>query len=437
MNRYFSHVLPQAHNPMELLPETTLGSFYNRHERTTSTYQLTEAVSGSGEWLSGLHLYKVGADLFYTRYRSQSVSEPILVRRSDGTLARRLDFGPRSSQRLNSTDLAMFGQNRVQLSGRWYTEFGARLDRDGVTRRWNLTPRIGAAVLLNETGSAVLRGGYGVFFERTPSAAGVFEQYENFTERRYGADGVTLLGPSAFFQPVTIGDLRTSRSLTWDLAYDHRFSPEWAVHVGTIDRRGSRELIVQPVVMDGRGELQLRSSGRSLYREVELGVHFTHGTLIDLNVSYVRAEARGDLNAFSVFYDSVRKPVFGRNEYAPAMSDVPHRLVIRGRAMPTNRWLLIGVMDWRTGLPFSVVNEALDFVGARNSRRFPNYLRLELGIERRFKIFGYEPWLGVRALNALDAFLPVDVQANITSPAFGTFYNSEYRQFRIQARFVR
>jgi len=27
------------------------------------------------------------------------------------------------------------------------------------------------------------------------------------------------------------------------------------------------------------------------------------------------------------------------------------------------------------------------------------------------------------------------VQANISSPAFGTFYNTEYRQFRIQIRF--
>jgi hypothetical protein len=39
--------------------------------------------------------------------------------------------------------------------------------------------------------------------------------------------------------------------------------------------------------------------------------------------------------------------------------------------------------------------------------------------------------------NALDAFLPTDVQANNSSPFFGSFYNSEYRQFRIQTRFER
>jgi len=437
MNRYFSDVRPQALGPMELLPETTLGPFYNRHRRTTMTYQVVHTVSGSNQRRSGLHLYKFGADVLYSRYRSNSISQPILVRRSDGTLSRRLDFGPRSWQRLNSTDLAVFGQDRVQPGARWYMEFGGRLDRDGVTGRWNLTPRLGTAVLLDPAGTAVLRGGYGVFFERTASAAGVFDQYEQVTERRYAADGVTLLGPPVRFESVTDGDLRTSRSLTWDMAYDHRLSPEWAVHAGVIDRRGSSELVIEPRVTDGTGALVLQSRGRSIYREAEVGVHVTRGTLLDLNVSYVRSVARADLNAFSTFYDSVRRPVLGGNAYGPATSDAPHRLVIRGRAMPTDRWLLVGAMDWRSGLPYSAVDESLDFVGVRNARRFPTYLRVELGVERRFRIFGREPWIGLRAENAFDAFLPTDVQANIGSPNFGRFYNSEYRQFRIQFRFAR
>jgi hypothetical protein len=437
MNRYFSDVRPQAVGTMELLPGTTLGPFYNRHRRTTMTYQVVHTVSGSSERRSGLHLYKVGADLLYSRYRSNSISQPILIRRSDGTLARRLDFGPRSWQMLNSTDLALFGQDRVQPGSRWYLEFGGRLDRDGVTGRWNLTPRLGTALLLNEAGSAVARGGYGVFFERTASAAGVFDQYERVTERRFAADGTTLIGAPIRFESATDGDLRTSRSLTWDAAYDHRFSPEWAIHAGVIDRRGSFELLVDPRIEAGAGVLLLQSRGRSVYREVEAGVHFTRGTLVDLNVSYVRSVARADLNAFSTFYDSVRRPVLGRNAYGPATSDAPHRLVARGRAMPTDRWLLVGAMDWRSGLPYSIVDESLDFVGDRNTRRFPAYLRVELGVERRIRLFKRETWIGVRAENAFDAFLPTDVQANISSPDFGRFYNSEYRQFRIQFRFAR
>jgi len=85
-----------------------------------------------------------------------------------------------------------------------------------------------------------------------------------------------------------------------------------------------------------------------------------------------------------------------------------------------------------------VVDEYLDFVGPRNEgHRFPNYARSQIGVEHRFRILGTSPWIGVRMLNAFKSFLPVDVQNNITSPFFGSFYNSEYRQFRISLRFDR
>ena len=68
---------------------------------------------------------------------------------------------------------------------------------------------------------------------------------------------------------------------------------------------------------------------------------------------------------------------------------------------------------------------------------FPTYVRVDTGVEHRFTLGKYRPWIGMRIENVLGSFLPADVQANITSPAFGTFYNSEYRQFRIQVRFER
>ena len=100
-------------------------------------------------------------------------------------------------------------------------------------------------------------------------------------------------------------------------------------------------------------------------------------------------------------------------------------------------WLALGIFEWRTGTPWSIVNEALDFVGVRNSERMPDRAKVELGLEHRFVGLKWKPWIGIRAYNAFNAFLPSDVQANLTSPAFGSFYNSEYRQLRVQLRFER
>ncbi|MGE0449616.1 MAG: TonB-dependent receptor [Vicinamibacterales bacterium] len=435
---YSTDVIPRGPDNMELLPETTLGNFFNRQHRNTSTFQVIESVSGTSQGRGGLHLYKAGIDLLHSRFRGWSESRPVLIRRSDGRLVRRLDFAPgATNQRLDSTDLAIYAQDRLQPGQRYYVEFGARLDRDGVIGRFNLTPRVGAALLLNQDGTSVIRSGYGLFYERTPSVAGVFGQYEAPIDTRYAADGETVEGTPVSYRHVVDPNLRTARSLTWDVAFDHRFTSHWATHVGVIDRRGRRELLLTRTTTGEGPAIVLDSSGRSKYREVEFGVHFTGGHGIDVNASYVRALARSDLNSFTTFYDSVLWPVVADNAYAAARTEVPHRLLIRGRANPTPTWLLVGVMDWRTGMPYSVVDEALEFVGPRNSLRFPTYFRVDLGLEHRFKIGKYRPWIGIRVDNALRSFLPADVQANLTSPAFGNFYNSEFRQARIQVRFER
>lgn len=438
VHSYSTDVMPRGSAPMDLLPETTFGNFYNRQHREATTLQAIESASGSSRGWGGLHLYKGGVDVLHTRYSSTSTSRSVFIRRTDGTLARRLDFtSPNTSQVNVSTDVALYAQDRIQPGDRWYGEFGARLDRDGVLGRVNLTPRIGAAWLLRRDGSSVVRSGFGLFFERSPSVAGVFDQYESSIDTRYAADGVTPLGPPVLFRHATAPDLTTSRSLTWDVALDHKIDRHWSVHVSAIDRIGRRELQLTPQRRADGGTLLLDSLGRSAYRELELGAHFTAGQRADLNVSYVRSVTRSTLNPITSFYDAVLWPVVGENGYGPARTDVPHRLLARGRARPLQNWLLVGTLDWRTGLPYSVVDESLDFVGARNTRRFPAYVRVDAGIEHRLSIGKSRPWIGVRVDNALGSFLPADVQANVTSPAFGTFYNSEYRQARIQLRFER
>jgi len=438
VHQFQTDVVPQGSAPMELQPDTTLGNFFNRQHRNTATYQLVEAVAGSRTTWGGLHLFKAGVDLLYSNYDGSSASNPVLIERADGTLARRLDhLGPRE-QSVTSTDVAFFAQDRIQPWARWYVEFGGRLDHDGIVDRLNVTPRVGAAVLLNKSGRAVLRGGFGLFFERTPSTVGAFRQFESAIDTRFATDGRTPLGPPVTFIHTVTPDLETSRSRTWDVGYDHRISDQWALHASVLSREGRHELIVDPITTMAGGALLLSSTGQSSYREVEVGVHYTRAPAFDVNVSYVRSSARGDLNSMTSFFDTVLWPVVGRNAYAPLGADAPHRLLARGRAMPTPRWLFIGILDWRTGLPYSVVDEALDFVGPRNALyRLPNYARTEIGLEYRFRIFKLRPWIGVRVYNALNAFLPADVQANTNSPAFGSFYNSEYRQFRLQVRFER
>ena len=306
---YETEVTPQGTAPMQLQPETTLGNFFNEQHRQTRTVQLIETLSGTRAGFGGLHLFKLGVDLLYSSYEGSSVSRPVIIERSNGSVARRLDFiGPRA-QSVNSSDLAFFAQDRFQPNTRWYLEFGGRVDRDGIVGRFNITPRVGTALLLTASGNAVLRGGFGLFYERTPSTAGTFDQFETAVDSRFAADGVTPIGPPIAFIHTTV-DLETPRSRTWDIGYDHRLNSRWAFHLSAVDRSGTHELVLDPLQDGAAGELRLSSTGRSSYRGAEAGIQYTRGPSADLKVTYARSFARGDLNTFANYYDTVRSPVF-------------------------------------------------------------------------------------------------------------------------------
>src|SRR5262249_39774189 len=114
LRNYRVSVLPQGALPMQLYPETTRGNFFNTQMRTPDTLQFIQTFSGSASGPTGLHLFKAGVDLLSNSYEGSSASRTLFIRRSDGTLARRLDFGSPTFQTLRTTDLAIFAQDRMQ-----------------------------------------------------------------------------------------------------------------------------------------------------------------------------------------------------------------------------------------------------------------------------------------------------------------------------------
>jgi len=430
---------PLGTRPMELQPDVILGNYFNTQHRLSTQYQLVEAVTTNRTAAGVAHTLKFGADVLHALYTGTSESRAMLMERADGTVVRRLDFSGASAQRVSGTELALFAQDRVALTSAWHVETGVRLDRDGVLGNVNLSPRIGTAVQFGDGGRAVLRGGFGLFVERTPSMAGAFTSFETAVDTRFvsvGSQQSQVISQSAVAQTAA-SDLQTPASKTWDAAFDYRFNARWLAHAGALSREGRHELIVSPGATATGAERRLSSDGRSSYRDVELGVHYTRGTVVDAEATYTWSRSEGDYNTLSSTYDSVLAPTIGENVYARLGTDIPHRLLMRGRVMPRPKWLVLGIFDWHTGVPYSIVNESLDFVGERNAQRFPAYARLELGVERRFRILHWQPWIGVRLTNALNAFLPDDVQNNTGSPNFGQFFNLEPVRLRGSVRFER
>lgn len=432
VKRYDARVEGQGETPMVISPQGNSGSFFNEQDRDTFSVQWAQSLSVARSGPSGEHLVKVGLDLLTASYRGSSESRPVDVQRLDGSLAERITFDGPSHQQVDATDAALYLQDRWRAADRVVFDLGLRLERDGVLDRLNLMPRLGAALSLRSESRTVLRGGAGLFYQRTPLNVGAFESFERRTVVRFGADGSSRPTPVTWGHRVD--SLATPYASIWNVSVDHRAGSALWLRLNHLRRSGRRELIVDHA--DARG-LLLTSAGRTRYAETEATLRFAPNEAHELIATLVRSHAESDTNAFDAYFGNVRRPLLRPNEFTLADIDVPWRLLVRGWfLLPRTQWTAAPILEIRNGFPYSVVDDRQQFVGARNrGGRFPTLATLDLMLSRRVQIKRWPVRFGVRAFNLLNRFTPRDVQNNIASPAFGSFYNHIRRSLGVTVWF--
>ena len=103
---------------------------------------------------------------------------------------------------------------------------------------------------------------------------------------------------------------------------------------------------------------------------------------------------------------------------------MPNRLIVRGTIGLPGKWVFSPLYEWRTGFPWSAVNEFQDFVGERNQAgRLPTVSTLDFTLARPWHFRKYSSRPASRSTTLFNAGNDRDVQNNITSPDYGKFYN--------------
>ena len=121
----------------------------------------------------------------------------------------------------------------------------------------------------------------------------------------------------------------------------------------------------------------------------------------------------------------------------PLLWDAPHRMVSSGwTPIPIWGLFLSGYLEYRSGFPFSVVNEQQQLVGAPNRLRFPAYLSLNLGLEKRFQFRGHEWAVRLSEINITGHQNPDSVVNNNAAPNFLTFAGGQRRALTVRLRLV-
>jgi hypothetical protein len=412
---------PKGTLPMVYSPQGQTGNFFNRQERNVRSLQFVEALTMSKDW-AGQHVFKAGLDLQRSGFDGDTYSQEVDAVRLDGSLAERTTYSPPVAHPdVSGTEFALFLQDRWRLTDRIMLELGFRSDRDDIVERVNYSPRAGASVSLLPEGRGILRGGFGKFAERTPLTVGAFTQYDVQTVTRFGPDSQPL-GPPVTFLHTVNGDLKTPESIVQTVAWDERFGRRFFFKSAYLHRNGSHSYVVDPDPV--AGVLALSSTGTSKYWEFEATGRYLANEYRDLTVSYVRSHSTLDLNDYDQFFGNFRNPIVRENENSLSSTDVPNRLIVRGNIGLPGKWVFTPLFEWRTGFPYSAVNEFQDFVGERNEAgRLPNVRTLDFTLARPLRFRKYRFLGGIKIYNAFNSKSYRDVNNNITSPDFGKFFN--------------
>lgn len=425
-------VFGQGTEPLELLPEGNEGNYFADIRRQSQRFQWREIYYAHGLEFHGQHTLKLGGEIDYSRVTGVFDEDSILIRRQDRTLARRIDFSAAATVSRSLREYTAFAQDRWVVNKKLTVDAGLRFDRDGLARQNAISPRVSFLYLPLKNHATVLRGGIGLFYDRTPLSVGYFRQLPERTVTTFAADGISITEGSSRFANIVAARLRNPRSVRASLQIDFPITSRVTGRIGYLQRSTTDDFIVDSFDASSQGALVLSNLGRSRYRELQLLAIYDNPRIGTFNATYVWSKARGDLNSIDNFLGDFPAFVVRPNEYGPQPFDATHRFLAYGQLRVRYDINIAPLVEIRSGFPFSFVDERLDFVGPRNrAGRFPTFLSVALQVTKGFAIPKFVPRLGGRrtriglaVLNTTNHFNPSEVQNNIASPRLGQFFNS-------------
>jgi hypothetical protein len=426
IRRYNVEVDPRGLFPMRLQLSERGGSYFHADDRDSASVQWLEALSWTMTGASGEHHVKAGLNMLHSSFTGTTADRPVRIVRADGSLSEFIRAVGVTAQDEDGLDTAFFVQDRWRMNNRLLLQGGVRVDRDGILERTNVAPRIGATMTVDESGATVIKGGYGLFYQHTPLNVAAFESYGPRAVDLFARNGAAI-GATQIVPNVSLAD-KTPRAFVASAEVNRRLGTAWLAKVGYLRRRGENEFVVNPTQSPLPG-LFLTTTGESKYSELEGTVGFHGHEGLEMFVSYVRSRSRASYNDFGRFFGNIREPVIRADEYARSSIDIPNRLIFRGTFPVFRKWQIVPLLEVRDGFPFSALNEEQQFVGERNGERFPLMASLDLGINREVRYKSRRMRVGLRLYHLVGTAAQRDVDNNVSSPTYRTFYNGLEHKF--------
>ena len=425
LRQFDADILPNSTDPYRLLLETTQGGFFDRQNRRSKHFEWQETYQAGQRHFLGTHTLKTGFDFSHGSYDGRLAFSPVDIVGAAAYSLERIQFGAPARFSVDQTEFAWFAGDQWRPFERLSVDVGLRFDRDSVTDSTHAAPRGGVTLALTRDRKTLFKAGGGLFFDRVPLNVAAFPNFPGRTELTLGQQGETL-GPTAYTNMI-FGSLRNPRSAAWNIEVDRQVLEKLAVRVAYQRRATHDALVVNPIA----NSLTVSNAGRDTYREFQVTAAY-QVRRHTVNASYVRSRAFGDLNDFNQFFGNAPTAVIEPNARGRLSFDAPNRFLLWGEFAAPMKFTIMPVLDLHTGFPYSIENQYREYVGPRNVERYARFASLDLQVTREIRIprIGKKAKVGFSVFNILNHFDPRDVQNNLDSYRFGSFFNSPPRTFR-------
>jgi hypothetical protein len=438
----------QGSQDMLVTPNGWLGNFFNRWTRTSAQQQVQPSYQFARKEWHGRHAFKVGGDIVHRSYTGTSLSHPVQVLRTDGSLAEQIDFAPAGQLSTQDTELAGFVEDHWAFNDHLALDYGLRLSGQTLGETSAISPRLGLVLSPGQRGRTIFRAGGGVFYDRLPLLAGDFTQNPTREVTQFDTQGVPL-GPPLVYRNfyekfgkngtvVPTGEAlgSTPYNVTWNAEFDQELRPNVIARISYLASHTQNEFAVDPEILSSSDAVLLLSNrGGSRYHELEVTLRVRPSEKANINISYVQSQARGDLNTLSSVYIPYEAPVIRPDYIATLPTNVPHRVVTWGRFKVPWRVTVSPLLDWHSGFPYSTFDVLENYVGAPDSLRFPAFLSLDMQVSKDSHV-PLLPWVrhhtvrsSFRVFNLTNHLNFRDVYNNVTSPYFGDYAGIQHRFF--------
>jgi len=430
---------PQGNAPYLLFVNGAQGNFFQRSDQSSRRHQFfADAIRPGFHW-HGLHTISAGSNISVVVLNQSSQRGEIQAFNAAQQLVRRTTFAGNPILDVSNTLAGAFVQDNWTLSSHWVAQVGLRGDWDQFVRMTMVQPRAAVNYLPFADGRGKFSIGWGIYdIPLNLSVLGQTQDQQQVDTLYNPATGAVIAGPATSTFTMPAHGLQQPFFDITSAGWQERIWKKTIVSVELLARNGHRELAFE-TSNPGQigGVFLLQSTRRDKYRGATIAARHTFEKGAVLFASFTRSRANTD-QALDPFLGAL---YFARQQGAPLLWDAPNRALSWG-TVPTPLWGIdfAYLFEYRTGYPFSVVDQQQFLIGAPNRLRFPDYASLNISLEKKFRFGKYLFAVRGTVINILDRQNPNVVVNNIdavgVTPAFLNFSGGQGRAFTGRLRFL-